>query len=310
MINHSPGDGPATVLVHGVRRIAGGTVVYYSLSPAPGGYSKAGIISFSGLSTTLAYAGYTGQVLLLDSLHARAYAPLKDAGGRGITTQGLYTGSFARDGFYVYQAVMPELPAELTTIDVRIGDVAVIPAVRVESGLLEPAVTSRNPVPLGSGWPEVDQAAVAAAVDPAGSVLPMEVVVSTLDESVTTREQPGSVTVDLAADVLFDVDSAALTSGAAAQVQAAATAIDSRAAGGVVSIVGHTDATGSTAHNADLSRRRAAAVAAALEPLVTAEGISYTVAGRGESEPVATNGTQAGRQANRRVSVTFAVKAG
>ena len=67
-------------------------------------------------------------------------------------------------------------------------------------------------------------------------------------------------------------------------------------------LVGHTDSQGADAYNQQLSQRRSAAVASYLE----AHGVSPTrveTAGRGETEPVATNDTDAGRQANRRVEI-------
>jgi len=69
-------------------------------------------------------------------------------------------------------------------------------------------------------------------------------------------------------------------------------------------IVGHTDSQGSAAYNMDLSDRRALSAA----NFVTGEGIDrarISTAGRGEAEPIATNGTDAGRQQNRRVEVAI-----
>jgi len=72
-----------------------------------------------------------------------------------------------------------------------------------------------------------------------------------------------------------------------------------------VTVVGHTDSTGSDAINEPLSRERAAAV----RDYLSARGVSgsrITVAGRGSHEPVASNGTDAGRAANRRVEIFLA----
>ena len=69
-------------------------------------------------------------------------------------------------------------------------------------------------------------------------------------------------------------------------------------------LVGHTDNQGSDAYNLDLSRRRADAVAAYLE----SRGVSVArvqTSGRGETEPVASNDTEPGRQQNRRVEVAI-----
>lgn len=70
----------------------------------------------------------------------------------------------------------------------------------------------------------------------------------------------------------------------------------------VVHVVGHTDSTGSDAYNMDLSKRRAYAVT----DYLAARGVPadrLRSEGRGESEPRATNETEAGRQLNRRVEV-------
>jgi outer membrane protein OmpA-like peptidoglycan-associated protein len=72
-------------------------------------------------------------------------------------------------------------------------------------------------------------------------------------------------------------------------------------------IVGHTDSDGSSAYNMDLSDRRALSAA----NFIAAEGVDrarITTAGRGEAEPIATNGTDAGRQQNRRVEVAIYTK--
>jgi outer membrane protein OmpA-like peptidoglycan-associated protein len=69
-----------------------------------------------------------------------------------------------------------------------------------------------------------------------------------------------------------------------------------------VTIVGHTDSTGSDAINDPLSRERAVAV----RDYLSMRGVStarVSVAGRGSHEPVASNDTEAGRAANRRVEI-------
>lgn len=69
-----------------------------------------------------------------------------------------------------------------------------------------------------------------------------------------------------------------------------------------VTIVGHTDSTGSDAINDPLSRERAEAV----RDYLGSRGLAasrVTVAGRGSHEPVAGNDTESGRAANRRVEI-------
>lgn len=69
-----------------------------------------------------------------------------------------------------------------------------------------------------------------------------------------------------------------------------------------VSVIGHTDSTGSAAYNQSLSERRALAVGGVLVD----RGVSsarVTTIGRGETQPVASNETEEGRRQNRRVEV-------
>ena len=69
-----------------------------------------------------------------------------------------------------------------------------------------------------------------------------------------------------------------------------------------IQVIGHTDSTGSAAYNQDLSERRARSVAGILR----AGGVSssrISTAGRGATQPVASNDTPAGRAQNRRVEI-------
>ena len=69
-----------------------------------------------------------------------------------------------------------------------------------------------------------------------------------------------------------------------------------------ITIVGHTDALGSDSYNQTLSERRAAAVRAELSALGVPSDRIRAI-GRGEFEPRADNGSEAGRQLNRRVEI-------
>lgn len=70
-----------------------------------------------------------------------------------------------------------------------------------------------------------------------------------------------------------------------------------------VQITGHTDSTGTLAHNQTLSQKRASAVATYLiNRGISASRIS--AAGMGPSYPVASNDTAAGREKNRRVEIS------
>lgn len=70
----------------------------------------------------------------------------------------------------------------------------------------------------------------------------------------------------------------------------------------IVDVYGHTDSSGSDNYNQDLSQRRAVAVATVLAN----QGIDqrrFFIEGRGESDPIASNATEAGRAQNRRVEI-------
>ncbi len=74
----------------------------------------------------------------------------------------------------------------------------------------------------------------------------------------------------------------------------------------VMYVTGHTDSDGAEDYNQDLSERRAATVASYLEAAYP--DVNVTSQGMGESVPVETNSTSAGKQANRRVEVQVTAK--
>jgi outer membrane protein OmpA-like peptidoglycan-associated protein len=67
-------------------------------------------------------------------------------------------------------------------------------------------------------------------------------------------------------------------------------------------VVGHTDNVGTAGYNQRLSERRALSVAQYLESR-RVNAMRLATAGKGEAEPVASNSTETGRQANRRVEI-------
>ncbi len=69
-----------------------------------------------------------------------------------------------------------------------------------------------------------------------------------------------------------------------------------------LTIVGHTDNVGTNAYNQHLSERRALSVAQYLESR-RVDALRLATAGKGETQPVASNGSESGRQANRRVEI-------
>jgi outer membrane protein OmpA-like peptidoglycan-associated protein len=103
--------------------------------------------------------------------------------------------------------------------------------------------------------------------------------------------------------LLFDYDSDVLREAARKNLATLASSLEKYPNTDLM-IVGHTDATGPDAYNMTLSERRAAAAANYL----AAQGVTRTrlrSTGRGESEPIASNDTEADRQKNRRVEVAI-----
>lgn len=99
--------------------------------------------------------------------------------------------------------------------------------------------------------------------------------------------------------VNFEFDSARLTPDSTAKLDDALKIL-MRHSDLKVEIAGHTCSQGNEAYNQGLSERRAKAVADYLIGKGANAG-NITVKGYGESDPVADNGTKAGREANRRV---------
>jgi outer membrane protein OmpA-like peptidoglycan-associated protein len=115
-----------------------------------------------------------------------------------------------------------------------------------------------------------------------------------------TRETARGLIVNLS-DVLFDTGSATLKPGAREKLARVAGILSSHP-DLHVEIEGHTDNVGSDDYNQGLSERRAASVQAyLLQQRIPPTAVDTE--GFGESRPVATNETSAGRQQNRRVEL-------
>ena len=70
----------------------------------------------------------------------------------------------------------------------------------------------------------------------------------------------------------------------------------------VIDVYGHTDSQGSDSYNLELSQKRATAVAT----ILASQGVDqrrFYITGKGEEDPIASNGTESGRAQNRRVEI-------
>ncbi|HVB32109.1 MAG TPA: OmpA family protein [Gemmatimonadaceae bacterium] len=111
------------------------------------------------------------------------------------------------------------------------------------------------------------------------------------------------IAVTFASGLLYDFDSDVVRADAGQNLRALAASLEKYPNTDLL-IVGHTDAVGTSEYNQALSERRATAAANYLEAQGVAAGRLRAV-GRGETEPIAGNDTEAGRQLNRRVEIAI-----
>lgn len=111
------------------------------------------------------------------------------------------------------------------------------------------------------------------------------------------------IIVTFASGLLYDFNSADVKPTAQGNLRELATNF-SKYPDTELLIVGHTDSVGTAEYNAALSQRRADAAAAYLESQRVPRARVRT-AGKGATEPVAANDTEAGRAQNRRVEVAI-----
>ena len=111
------------------------------------------------------------------------------------------------------------------------------------------------------------------------------------------------IQVTFESGLLYDFDSDAVRPEAKTNLQELAKSLDQYPGTDLV-IIGHTDQVGSLAYNQGLSERRARSAATYL----ISQGVNgsrIATRGLGETEPIASNETEAGRQANRRIEVAI-----
>ena len=115
-----------------------------------------------------------------------------------------------------------------------------------------------------------------------------------------TREGDNLI-LNMPSNVTFAVDSSAIQPNFQETLGSVADTL-SQYEKSYVDIFGHTDSTGSDAYNQSLSERRATSVANFLSNSGV-QSARLATRGFGESQPVATNSTEEGRAANRRVEI-------
>ena len=120
-------------------------------------------------------------------------------------------------------------------------------------------------------------------------------------ENATVERVGEGILITFDSGILFDFDSYALKSSTRENLEELAPTLIKYDDTNVL-VLGHTDSTGSDAYNETLSERRANAV----DNFLVSRGVAMSrlsSEGYGETDPVATNETEEGRQLNRRVEV-------
>ena len=123
-----------------------------------------------------------------------------------------------------------------------------------------------------------------------------------LEDARVSRVAEG-IAVTFDSGILFPHDSAELTSEARSNLRKLADSLQAEARTNVM-IVGHTDSDGTDSYNQRLSERRGRSAEDYLSSLSVASS-RLASRGRGEAEPIASNGTEEGRRQNRRVEVAI-----
>jgi len=123
-------------------------------------------------------------------------------------------------------------------------------------------------------------------------------------EAAAVRREGNLLAVTLKGDVTFDHDSAMVRPGLYTEIDRIANVMVQYPET-FIRVEGHTDSTGSEQYNLDLAARRADAV----KDLIVQKGVSSSrmqTVTYGETQPIATNDTESGRQMNRRVEIKIA----
>jgi len=122
-------------------------------------------------------------------------------------------------------------------------------------------------------------------------------------EGANIRRNANTLALTFKSESMFDVDSTQLKPSASDEIFRVSKVLNEYPQTTLL-IAGHTDSTGSEQYNQQLSERRAEAVKNALAGNGVNPARIRTI-GYGESKPIASNDSEAGRQMNRRVEITI-----
>jgi len=123
------------------------------------------------------------------------------------------------------------------------------------------------------------------------------------DSGVTVTRKGDDIVLNMPGNITFRTDSADLNAQFYKVLDGVAQ-VAKKYDKTIIEVAGHTDSTGTTEYNRQLSQRRANSVADYLSTRGVAQARIMTAAG-GEDHPIASNATEQSRAANRRVEVTL-----
>ncbi|SIO85774.1 OmpA family protein [Nocardiopsis sp. JB363] len=295
-------DSTLRFAITGLERTDEYTVLYYD---------NTFVDHFQGIDSSLSMPN-----TLIDPVSGQAFWALTDEEGYAFGSVPPDDGVFPVrvDATNQYRSYFPRLPEEveqITFVGSGLGAMTGIPVVDVDEEQPDPADPNGADMTVADG-PDAGETVEFENQRPEPGweeyVGEME---SFVDSEVASTTRDGDTeTVALKSDVMFDFDSAELTSDAEEVVREAAATLRSNIDPDdpEVTVIGHTDGTGSDDYNQDLSVERAETVRDILEG--EADDLSFSVEGRGADEPVAEEGgsdTEEAEARNRRVEFSYRV---
>jgi outer membrane protein OmpA-like peptidoglycan-associated protein len=251
-------------------------------------------------------------ISLIDTTNNLEYLPVTDSQSRTYASQN--PGGYPSLPERLYWVTFPAPPASVTSLDVAFSNGGPqVPDVPITT-----AATGPTPSQVG---PNVTAATPGRFAEPPNSTSTsgltlrvLKLVLGVGNPTASDAESPGHSKLTLSSDVLFHFDKSNLTPAARSILDTVAARIKSSATG-TISVTGYTDSIGTNAVNIPLSQARARSVINFVEPLTAGANITYTSQGLGPADPVAPNtkpngaDNPAGRSLNRRVTISYAVRA-
>lgn len=289
---------PLVLSVHGVQRVDGAALVYYSAAwPQDSTHSNFDLYGALGPAAHYylqrPHVGHSEcDVAVIDQVGAQMYLPLPPREAM-CTPKPLGEPGEAR----VAAVTVAELEPEVTVVDVSIHG-TVLTDVPVGDGELAPLHEDSGAPLLGMGWPLPELGDIPDST--ADYVIPLRQMVSDLEGEISET----ATAIEVAGDVLFEVDSWDIDGDGQAILAQAVEQLRQHEDVRRLLVVGHTDSDGTAERNQTLSENRAESVGAALRQLLGSE-FTIETEGRGQDDPIASNTTSEGKALNRRVSIEF-----